>query len=698
MSPHPLQPLVDPSSIAVIGASPREATLGEITIRQALTGGLNGPVYPINPRYETIYGATCFASLAELPEVPELVILATNNERIEAQLVDAIERGVGAAVIFANAYLENDTEPLLVKRLAGIAREAGIPICGANCLGFTNVEKGVRAHWSDCGELEPGPITVVTHSGTAYYSLISIDPRLRFNLIVSPGQELATTAADYLDYALDNESTRVVGLLLETIRDPEGFLAALDKARARQIPVVALKVGQTELSAKLAQSHSGALAGNDAAYEAVFDHCGVQRVQSIDELSAALTLLAAYPVVGPGKLGTVHDSGGLRGMVIDLAHHAGVPFAQINQQTTTKLKNTLAYGLPAVNPVDAWGGFDGYREIFSTCLEAIANDPDTAITFLCTDLASDEAVSGSFARLVPEVAERVGKPLGLVLNWSRQAAMRTMLDITRRGIPVLDGAGNAVLAIKHAFGYRDFLDRAPISPPPPPDHDVVQRWRERLSSGQAFDESESAALLSDFGVPMVASSVVDTHDDALTAARSFGYPVVLKTAEPGVNHKSDVRGVQVGITDEDALKVAYADLASRLGPRVLVCPMVSGGVELALGMIVDDQFGPLVMVGAGGVLIEILKDRRFILPPIDETSAERAVGALKSASLLDGVRGSAAVDKTSLYRAIAALGVLATELGDHLREVDVNPIIVTPTNCTAVDALVIPGSDQDNSL
>ena len=690
MNDHPLRPLLNPASIAVVGASPREGSLGHITIEQALHPGFSGSVYPINPRYATILGTACYPGIGDLPAPPELVILATGNRRIETQLVEAIEQGVKAAVIFASAYLENDQEPLLVHRLSSIAREAGMPICGANCLGFCNVETGVRAHWAASAELEPGPITMVSHSGTAYFSFASIDPRLRFNLLVSPGQELATTAADYLDYALTLASTRVVGLLLETVRDPAGFLSALDKARARKIPVVVLKVGQTELSAKLAQSHSGALAGNDAAYEAVFEHCGVQRVQSMDELGATLALFSACPQIGPGKLSALHDSGGLRGMVIDLAHNAGVPYAQINEETTAILKRTLAYGLPAVNPVDGWGGFEGHREVFITCLQALANDPDTAITFLFTDIPSGDSVSKAFMDLVPESAAQSGKPIGLVLNWSRQRALEVMTDMTRRGTPVLDGAGNAILAVKHAFAHRDFLARGDINPPPAPEPVVVERWRERLSTGVAFDEAESSALLTDFGLPMVAARVASRLDNVLAAARELGYPVVLKTAEPGINHKTDVRGVKAGLADEHGLQSAYTDLATRLGPRVLVAPMVEDGVELALGVIVDDQFGPLVMVGAGGVLIELLEDRRFILPPIDDAAAARAVTALKSAALLEGVRGAGPVDKTSLYGAIAALGVLATELGDQLAEIDVNPLIATPLGCTAVDALVIP--------
>lgn len=689
MKEHPLRPLLEPRSIAVVGASAREGTLGHTSARQAIIGGLDGPIYPVNPRYESILDTACYPSYAELPEPAELVVLAVGNERIEEQLCLALEHGAKAAVMFASAYLENDRPPLLIERLRSIAREAGIPVCGANCLGLAQLEVGARATWFGHGELEAGPISMISHSGTAYFSLAGLDPRMRFNFIVSPGQELVTTTADYIDYAVGLESTRVIGILIEAIRDPEGFMAALDKAKSKGIPVVALKVGQTELSAKLAQSHSGALAGNDAAYEAVFEHCGVQRVQSMDELSATLALFAAYPKLGPGKLASLHDSGGLRGMVIDLAHRNGVPFADINQETTDKLSATLAYGLPAVNPVDAWSGFADFEHIFGTCMDALASDPDTAITLLFTDIAEGDNVSRRLTELPLRAGQRTGKPCALALNWSRQASMDALRDMTRQGTPILDGAENAVRAVKHAFDYRDFLERTPVKPPAAPAAAVVEQWRRRLADNQPMDEAQSASLLADFGVPIVAREVVSDVESAVAAAATFGYPVVLKTAMPDIQHKSDVGGVKAGLADEAALRSAYGDLSSRLGPRILVSPMASGSVELALGVVVDDQFGPLVMVGAGGILIEVLRDRRFILPPIDEPVSNRALAKLQIAPLLDGVRGAEPVDRNAICNAIACLGVMASVLGDLLAEVDINPLIAGVDGCVAVDALVV---------
>ena len=693
VSEHPLRPLVEPRSIAVVGASAREHTLGHIALRQALIGGLDGPVHPVNPRYDSILGAPCYPSLADLPAPAELAVLALGNERIEAALVDAIDHGARAAVIFASAYLEGDRPPLLVARLRAIARDAGIPVCGANCLGFAQLESGARATWFDYDHLEPGPITFISHSGTAYISLAGIDPRLRYNLIVSPGQELVTSAADYLDYALRLDSTRVAGLLLESIRNPERFIAALEHARERQIPVVALKVGCTELSARLAQSHSGALAGNDAAYEAVFDHFGVCRVRSLDEMSAALTLLSVHSRLGPGALSSLHDSGGLRGMIIDLAHHAGVPLTRIDRNTTEKLAQALAYGLPAVNPVDAWGGYEGFQDVFRTCLRALAEDPGTAITVFFTDVTADDEFSREYVGLPVEVAEGTGRPMALAMNVSRQRMPELAAELTRQGVPVLDGAENAILAVKHAFASRAHFARAPLSVPPSPPTRILERWRRRIDDGGPFDPLEANALLDAFGVRSARTFVADSLGAAREAAREIGFPVAMKTAAAGVHHRSDVDGVRLALGDEPSLDRAYRDLSARLGSDVLVSAMAAPGVELGLGIVFDEQFGPLVMIGAGGVLIEVLGDRRFLLPPVDEATAARAIESLRIAPLLDGARGAAPVDRSALCRAVAGIGVLASELGDVLSEVDVNPLIANAGGCVAVDALVIPRSN-----
>jgi acyl-CoA synthetase (NDP forming) len=257
------------------------------------------------------------------------------------------------------------------------------------------------------------------------------------------------------------------------------------------------------------------------------------------------------------------------------------------------------------------------------------------------------------------------------------------------GIPVIDGTRNALIAVKAAMAYRDFLARPAAAAPAPVAKEVRAKWRARLAQGGALDETESLALLSDYGVPVQPHAVVEGEAAVLAAAQKFGFPVVLKTAMPGILHKTDKGGVKLGLADAASLKAAYRDMETRLGPRVLIAPMAGPGVELALGMITDAQWGPLVLVGAGGTLIEVMADRAVALPPVDEAGARRMVDRLRLRPLLDGKRGAAPSDMASLARAVARLSALAADLGDLIGEIDVNPLRCGPQGAVALDALVV---------
>lgn len=688
--PHRLQPLLNPRSVAVIGASAREGSFGNYTLSELLVGGFKGVAYPINPNYKEILGQRCYPSLLDLPEAPDLAIFSIPSGGLEATLDQAIERGVRAAVMFANAQVPNDQAPPLTRRLAAKAKRAGILLCGANCMGFHNRAEGVRATWFPTPRAPLGNVAIVTHSGSAFTGLCSLDARFGFNVMVSSGQELVLTAADYMDYMLDMESTRALGLFLETVRDPAGFRACLERAQASDIPVIALKVGRTEKSAKLAITHSGALAGNDAAYEALFDHYGVHRTYDFDEFAAAASLLSAPRRFVQGGLGSLHDSGGLRGMCVDLAGDAGVRFAEISETTRAKLASVLEYGLDAVNPVDAWGTGQNADVIFGTCMRALAEDPDCGAVVLFSDIASDDMIAWTMVKALKETYDATDKLVVSALNWSRVTNTEPALDLIAHGIPMLDGANNMIRALRLAIDHRDFQALPPLVPPPAPPRETIERWRQRLDRPGALDEAESLALLADFGVPAPAHKIATTRDAAMAAAKAMGFPVALKTAAPGILHKSDVGGVRLDLGDEAAVAAAYDEMAARLGPRMLIARMAEPGTEVALGLVIDDQFGPLVMVAAGGILVELLGDRLFLLPPVDEARARRALDRLKIRKLFEGVRGRPKGDVGALARAVAGLASLAMHLGDRIGELDVNPVIVGPKGVVAVDALVVP--------
>jgi len=689
-----LAPLLAPRSVAIVGASPREGSYGRSVLNGVLGGGYQGRLYGVNPNYKDILGLPTAPSLADLPEPVDLAIVAVANAQVEAMVDQAIAAKVRALTIFASCYLPGDTDPRLPERLRRKARAAGLLINGANCLGFHNRDHGLHVCVFETGPVTKGPITVISHSGSAYLSMLMNDRRFGCNLIVSAGQELAVSAADYMAFALDMPTTRVIALFLETVRDPVGFRASLARANAQDVPVVALKVGRTERSAELAQTHSGALAGNDAAYEALFRQYGVQRVDSVDELTATAQLMASPRRYVQGGLGAVLDSGGQRGMMVDLSARLGVPIAEIGDATRDKLAAALEYGLEPVNPVDAWG--TGYEadKVFGACLKALSEDPAVGAVALFSDISTADPVSQAFTDALKAAAATGDKPTMLILNWSRVVDPSFHLGVIRDGIPVLDGVQNGLAAIRHAMEYGRFRALPPLAPPPAVDPAIVARWRDRLAKTQPLDENESLDLAAAFGVPTVARRIVTTEAAAVDAAEVLGFPVAIKTAVTGILHKTEAKGVHLKLADADAVRRAWADLAGRLGPRAVVMPMAAPGVEVALGVVMDPQLGPLVMVGAGGELVEVLEDRVFLMPPFDAVRAERAIANLRLARLLAGVRGRPPADTGALVRAAVALGGMAQALEGRLAGLDINPLIVGPQGAVAVDTLAVSRLDS----
>ncbi|MFZ5790354.1 MAG: acetate--CoA ligase family protein [Pseudomonadota bacterium] len=688
---HRLAPLLEPASIALVGASPKEGSVGQGMIRTLKGGGFPGRVYLVNPGYKEIEGEPCYPSVADLPEPIDHVVLGVANARLEQSLTQAIAAGAKAATIFASCYLEQDRDPPLVRRVAAMAREAGMPICGGNGMGFYNFDRKLRV----CGFPPPdwvaggGNKSFITHSGSAFSAMVHHDRRFAYNLAVSPGQELGATADEYLDFALDQPTTRVVGLFLETVRNPEGFVAALEKARARRIPVVVLKVGRSAESAKLAVSHSGAVAGDDAAYEALFDRYGVAVVDTLTELANALLLLGHDKPIAAGGLASIHDSGGLRELTVDRAVARGVPFARIDAKTRKKLAERLDYGLEPINPLDAWGTGHDYETIFEECMVALCEDPDTAVGALFAETRDAYSLHEGYGRVLARAAKRTAKPIVLVNNMAAVGDSQLAVELTRAGLPVLVDIDAGLAAFRAAFAWRDAADRpAPTPEPAPPG--LRAKWALRLQKGGALDEAESLALMADYGVGILAHWIVESEAAALEAARAIGFPVALKTAAPGILHKSDVGGVKLALADEAAVAAAYRDLAARLGSRVLVAAMAGKGVELSFGAVIDAQFGPLVMVGAGGVLIEMMKDRCFALPPFDEAWARRLIDGLALRPLLDGKRGQKPADLAALAKSLAAFSVMVADLKGLIAEIDINPVLAGPTGAVALDALVVP--------
>jgi acyl-CoA synthetase (NDP forming) len=661
--------------------------------------------YLVNPRYAEINGTSCLPALADLPEPVDLVLLAVPDTALEEQLAAAARTQARSAVIFGNAFDPPGTSGLR-DRLAAIARDAGMAVCGAGCMGFVNMARGLRAIGYVEPDLPPGPAALITHSGSVFSALLRARRGFGFSLAVSSGQELVTTAAAYASYALGLAETTVLALVLEAIRDAPDLRAVLARAQAADVPVVLLSVGGSDAGRALVSAHSGALAGADGAWEALAAAYGVHRVRDLAELADTLELFCvnrrwagrrcAVPSQHtPTGIATVHDSGLERAHVADLAADLGVPFGGIGPRTSDRLAAALDPGLSPANPLDVWGSGRDTESLFAECLSALADDPAVAAVALAVDLGPELDGDDSYPRAVLAAAAGTPKPVAVLAALPAAVDPAAAARLRAAGVPVLEGTRSGLLALRHLLDHAQ-PGQLPPAPGPNPEaprtrEPRASRWTQLLTRPpSALGAAVQFGLLRDYGIPAVRVRSAGTRAQALTAAADIGYPVVLKTDEPQIAHKSDLGGVRLGLGDPGAVGAAYDDLAARLGPRALVCQTAAPGTELALGIVRDAALGPLLVISAGGVLIEIFSERAVLLPPVTRSQARAILARLRVAGVLAGARGQPAADLHAVADAIAALSRLACDLGDALDALDINPLICGPSGAVAADVLVVP--------
>lgn len=499
-SPRPdLSPLLRARSVAIVGVS-QVPRFGGWVVKNLRDFGYPGRIFGINPRYASLDDQPCYPSLSDLPEVPDCAILALPNERLLPALQQAAELNIPSAVIFASAYSAPVAgQPSLQDRLAEVARASGMVVCGPNCMGFHAFgQKLVVSGYPVAPGTPGGSVTFITHSGSVFDAVWQNQRGVCFNYVISSGNEIVTTLADYLQFALTDPDTRVIGLFLETVRDPQAFRAALRKAAGRDLPIVALKLGRSGRGAELALAHSGALAGEDAAYDALFAHYGVRRVRSLDEMMDALELFATGRRAPTRHIASLHDSGGERGLLVDLAEAEGVSLAPINAETTAKLAAALDPGLAPLNPLDAWGTGNDADRIYRACLLALDADPATGLNVFAVDLYPSEVQSSTYVEVALEVQSRLTKPLVFLSNLAASLGPVQSARLRGAGIPVLMGTEYGLRAIRHLLDYSEYQRRraTPIPDPSPveksadrgkgsPDPARVAEWRAELERAPA---------------------------------------------------------------------------------------------------------------------------------------------------------------------------------------------------------------------
>ncbi|MDH3668365.1 MAG: acetate--CoA ligase family protein [Paracoccaceae bacterium] len=685
---HRLAPMFEAQSVAVVGVSPRAGSIGHATMRAVLGAGFDGEIHLVNPRHDLIEGRTCAGSIADLDQPPDLAILNLGAARIEAGLAEVISARARSAVIFDPCHGDAADGSPLTERLRAMAREAGIPVCGGNGMGFIDVTRRLNASFYPSDHLKPGGITLIAHSGSVFTVLAMNDPRYRFDLLVSPGTEIGAGIDEYIGYALTRPTTKVIAVFMEGARNPGAFRAALERAEAQGVPVVVCKVGRTEQSARAATTHTGAMTGSDSAYRAVMEAANAIPVETVDQLMNTAMLLSQDRGIGPGGIGLVTDSGGLREAAMDRADRLGVPLAQFSPSLAARLADHLPPPLTPTNPLDCAGPLaDGFEEVFEGALRTLGAAPEIAMLGYECDMRDDHRYSERLADLMRTLPQITDQPCFGYSSFAQTHNRALASELADRGLPVINGLDAMLEAAGAALRWRD--GRAVRRESMPIDRSLATRVQSRLADGP-LGEADGLAIFAEFGLPVIPATACASENEALAAAQAIGFPVVLKSAKPGLAHKSDAGGVILGLADEAALAAAYRAMAARLGPRVLVQAMAGQGVELAFGCVHDPDFGPIVMASAGGTLVEFMADRRYAPAPFGSMSARRMIQGLSVARLLAGVRGAPPADIEGAAQALSHFSMMCAALREAVTEIDANPVIVGPAGAAIVDALVVP--------
>lgn len=697
---HRLRSMFAPRSIAIVGASDRSGW-SHHTVENLRRTGYPGEVHLVSRKGGQAHGAPTVKALDEVPDGVELAYVITGRDSLPSIIEQAHARGIPNLVVIAAGFGETGQEGAALERqLVEMAEERGITLLGPNNLGFVNLADNV-APWS---QMMPWPVAaggagVLSQSGALGLFLLNYLQQRDVGLshLVTLGNEAMVTVAEGIDYLVDQPAARVIALYLETVRHPDAFVAAVDRALLAGKPVVAYKAGRGKTGARVAAAHTGALAGDDAVFDAVFRQHGVIRAESIEDLVTTVGLLDAYGVLPGNRAGFVVGSGAMCGVISDTADLHGVAVPELAPQTADALR---AGGLPEFatpqNPLDTTGYVASDPRIMPMAEEAVSRDPNIDV------LVVNSAVPSS-----PEAAARMDSRMRHLAELSRTSPVpvipmeflpsdRTAFSREYRrsnGIPhVVDSFSRGVQALgkaawwagRHrARGTRPELAK-PLSP-------VLGG---RPSRGR-WSELDAMALLRDNGVPVLPAALVTTAGEALAAAGWCGGSVSVKVVSPDLPHKSDVGGVALNVPREEAgaafdgvLAAVRAAAPHAVIEGAVVSPMRAGGLEVLVGVVRDPVWGLMLAVGLGGMWAEAIQDVVLRRLPVSEAEVLAALSELKAYPLLAGARGGAAVDVAGLAAAAARIGGLAAALGDDLIALEVNPLLVSGDRVEALDALV----------
>lgn len=694
--PDSISTILTPRSIALVGASDDVTRIGGRPLRYLRESGYQGAIYPVNPKRETVQGVKSYNSVKDLPEAPDVAILAVPASGTLEAVRDCAERGIKAATIFSAGFAETgDVGRAIQDEMTAVAAKSGMRLLGPNCLGVFNSKIGYYGTFSailDGALIQPGPVAVVSQSG-AYGSHIAHLARQRglgISYWVTTGNEADVDVAEALRWAVKQPDVNVVMAYAEGIRDSQTFIEALEIARQRETAIVLMKVGRSEVGAHAVSSHTAALAGSDAVFDAVFRQFGVWRAKTTaEQLDIAYTCASGrYPK--SNRLGIFTLSGGFGIQMADDAQEAGLDVAPMPDTAQNELKAMLPYASPR-NPVDATAqaltDLPLMTRYMSTMLEKGNYD-------FFTGIFGAGPASPSFAGKLRDALEAASvASKGTILSLTMTAPRDIVRTYEDKGFLVHEDGSALMTALGALVHFRNSFDRRDAKP-------IVTDARPVSFAKANLSEYEAKRILSGVGVPFPEEILCGSDDDVGAAAVKVGFPVVLKIASPDIAHKTEIGGVVVGVKTEPDAQTAAATILERARQAqpaaqidgILVAPMIGEGLEVIAGVARDPVFGPVVMFGLGGIFVEVLKDVTFRVAPFGIDEAKRMIREIRGRSMFDGVRGKAPTNIEPLAQLLSSLSVFAATNADTIESIDLNPIRLLEDGArpVALDALIVP--------
>lgn len=702
--PHSLDPIFQPRSVAVVGASATPGAVGSILIKNLLQNPFGGVVYPINPKRHAVHGVRCYPSIAALPEPVDLAVVATPAATVPGVVKECVAHGVKGAILISAGFSELGAEGRALEHAIRRTARGKMRLIGPNCLGVIHPPSGLNASFA-AEMARPGRLALLSQSGAICTSILdwANDKNIGFSSFVSVGAMADVGFADLIDYFGDDPNTSSIIIYMESIGDVRRFLSAA-RAVARTKHVIVVKSGRHEAGAKAAASHTGALAGADAVFDTAFRRAGVLRVTSIPELFNMAEILAMQPPPRGPALAIITNAGGPGVMATDALMLEGGQLAPLSAETRAALDKVLPPFWSHGNPVDILG--DATPERYRQAVDIISKDANVqGLLVLLTPQAMTDPTETA-RQLVP-FAKLPGKPL--LACWMGSSTVRDGKEaLSRAGIPAFDAPEEAIRAFLSMVQYhrsQELLYEAPPALPEEaaPDSDRVRKLfaAVRAEGRTLLTEAEAKEVLSAYGIPVTPTIACRTADEAVAAAHEVGYPVVLKLLSRTITHKTDVGGVQLNLANEAAVRQAFETIQANVAKKdasafdgVTVQPMVrEKGYELIVGSSVDRQFGPVVLFGAGGIMVEVFKDRALALPPLTRTLARRLMERTQIHHALLGVRGQRPVDMEELETLLVRFSQLVADFAE-IAEIDINPLLASPERVVALDARVLLGVDR----